>query len=139
MRGLLNADQAAARLGISRARIYALVRAGILQPVRLGRQIRLDPVALERLIAGGWRRVAPEKGNRTVERIDVKYGGGPSRHSEAAVDYMIAQYGNTELYAEVTPDERSEIVTFDALRTAIIDQAAEKGISRDRLRFWFDE
>ncbi len=70
MSGLLTTDQAAARLGISRARIYALVRAGILQPVRLGRQVRLDPVALDRLIAtggqaypGGWRRTAQEKGD----------------------------------------------------------------------------
>jgi excisionase family DNA binding protein len=63
---LLTIRQAARLMGVSRLRGYALVRDKILPPgvyVRLGRQVRIDRVALEQFLAkggaalsGGWRR-----------------------------------------------------------------------------------
>jgi excisionase family DNA binding protein len=59
---------AAKRIGVSKLRLYELVRSGVLPPgvvVRLGRHIRINPERLEEFIAsggaslpGGWRRKA---------------------------------------------------------------------------------
>jgi len=55
----------AGRLGVSYARAAELVRQDLLPVVRLGRQIRVNPAALEAFISaggkslpGGWRREA---------------------------------------------------------------------------------
>lgn len=50
---LLTAAEAAQRLGVSRWRLYELAREEIVPVVRLGRSIRVDPGALERLIENG--------------------------------------------------------------------------------------
>ena len=57
---------AARRLNITEARVYQLVREGLIRgAVRLGRQVRIDPDELEEFIksggqalAGGWRKEA---------------------------------------------------------------------------------
>ena len=59
-------DVVVERFGVTMARAYALVREGLLPPgvvVRIGRQVRIDPDALDQFIAaggsglpGGWRR-----------------------------------------------------------------------------------
>ncbi|MCM3724585.1 helix-turn-helix domain-containing protein [Neobacillus cucumis] len=61
-RNLITVPEAAPILGISVERTYTLAREGILPVVRLGRQIRLDPVQLDNWIArggkalpGGWK------------------------------------------------------------------------------------
>lgn len=60
---LLGADEAAKYLAVKRFRIYELARTGIVPSVRLGRQLRFAPAALDAFIAqggrplgGGWRR-----------------------------------------------------------------------------------
>ncbi len=52
-RRLLTARQTADRLGIGVYRTYQLIRKGQLPAVRLGRQVRVDLVALEDWIAAG--------------------------------------------------------------------------------------
>lgn len=53
MEPLLQAEEAALRLGISRWRVYDLIKRGHLQCVRLGRSIRVSPEELERFVANG--------------------------------------------------------------------------------------
>lgn len=60
---LLRAQEVATILDTTSARVYALIRGGLLPVVRLGRQIRISERALEEWIAhggqalpGGWRR-----------------------------------------------------------------------------------
>jgi excisionase family DNA binding protein len=60
---LLTASQAAERLDVTLARLYELARTGTLLAVRIGRQIRFSPAALNdwiesggQSLAGGWRR-----------------------------------------------------------------------------------
>lgn len=59
---LLTANDVANRLNISEARAYELARHGIIPCVRLGRQVRFDPIKLEdwiesggQSLPGGWR------------------------------------------------------------------------------------
>ena len=59
---LLDAPEVAEILNVSRARVYELVRQGVIPVVRLGRQVRVDPDRLRAWIAeggqalpGGWR------------------------------------------------------------------------------------
>ena len=69
MRRLLTAAEVAEILAVTPARVYELVRRGMLPHVRVGRQVRIDPAALDAWIAaggqalpGGWRRGAgPEE------------------------------------------------------------------------------
>lgn len=52
---LLTTRQVAERLALSTQRVYELVRTQALPVVRIGRQVRVDPAALERWIKnGGW-------------------------------------------------------------------------------------
>jgi len=60
---LVNADAVAECLGVSRARVFELVRLKLLPCIRLGRQLRFDPMVIDAWIAsggkalpGGWRR-----------------------------------------------------------------------------------
>lgn len=62
---LVKAEEVAEALGVTKSRVYDLVRAGLLPAVRLGRQIRIDEEALRdwvrnggRAWPGGWRREA---------------------------------------------------------------------------------
>lgn len=62
---LLRVEEVAKRLNISVARCYELARQNVLPAVRLGRQVRFDPDALDEFIRsggqaleGGWRRTA---------------------------------------------------------------------------------
>lgn len=62
-RNLITAKDVAAVLNVSESRAYELARLGILPSIRLGRQVRFDPLAIEswvaaggRALAGGWRR-----------------------------------------------------------------------------------
>lgn len=56
---LLTIPQVAEQLQITRFRAYELARAGMIPIVRLGRQIRVDPVKLEAWIAGGGQAQRP--------------------------------------------------------------------------------
>ena len=62
---LLRIEVVAEMLGVSRARCYELARKGLLPAIRLGRQLRVDPVRLDAWLAaggsplpGGWREEA---------------------------------------------------------------------------------
>lgn len=64
---LLTIEKVALRLGITEARGYELAREKILPVVRLGRQVRVDPDALENFIKnggqalpGGWKKETAE-------------------------------------------------------------------------------
>ena len=70
--------------------------------------------------------------------ILVEYQSGQSRRGESIVDYMRAEAGGVELYAEAEPVEDDEIGTYDELRAEIIRQVEENGIDTGKLRFWFD-
>ena len=50
---LLTPDEVAALLRVRRARVYSLVRDGLLPAVRIGRQVRVDGAVLERWVAAG--------------------------------------------------------------------------------------
>ena len=50
---LLTAHEATVRLNVRLHRTYELIREGKLPAVRLGRQVRIDPAALEEFIAHG--------------------------------------------------------------------------------------
>jgi len=52
-RRLWTAQEAAERLGVRLHRCYELIREGQLPAVRLGRQVRVDPAALEEFIRSG--------------------------------------------------------------------------------------
>ena len=63
---LLTAKEAAELLHVSLARLYELVRGGVVPAVRLGRQVRFSAAALDAwIVAGGqalpegWRRGSP--------------------------------------------------------------------------------
>jgi excisionase family DNA binding protein len=62
---LLRVSEAAEWLDLSEYQVLAYARAGIIPHVRLGRQVRFDPAALEEFInnggksyPGGWKREA---------------------------------------------------------------------------------
>ncbi len=50
---LLKADEAQDLLGVSKPRLYQLVRDGVLPAVRLGRQVRFSPKGLAQFIESG--------------------------------------------------------------------------------------
>ena len=50
---LLTAQQVAVLLQVPKARVYGLVRLGLLPGVRVGRQVRFSPDALREWIAAG--------------------------------------------------------------------------------------
>lgn len=60
---LLSASEVAEILGVRQARVYALLRSGIIPAVHLGRQVRVDEQVLDEWIEaggqalpGGWKR-----------------------------------------------------------------------------------
>ena len=62
---LLTVPEVADYLQVSKARVYELMREGTIPVVRLGRQLRVNPALLQKLIdaggvalAGGWKRRA---------------------------------------------------------------------------------
>lgn len=62
---LLRLPEVARLLDLKEDRVYALAREGIIPVVRIGRQLRVDPDALDEWIhnggqgfAGGWRKEA---------------------------------------------------------------------------------
>lgn len=57
---LVSAEEAAVRLSVSRARLYQLVRHGLVPAVRLGRAVRFSPAALDAFVADGGRRQGRE-------------------------------------------------------------------------------
>ena len=70
---LLRIGQIATILDVSEGRAYELVRNGTIPSVRLGRQVRVDPAALETWIAaggkgllGGWRKCGGTNSDRTA-------------------------------------------------------------------------
>jgi hypothetical protein len=67
----------------------------------------------------------------------VIFEGGESRNRPGiAVDYMLVTLTDgTELYAEAEAVEGKDWANFDDLKTEILQQAEEKGISPDRLNF----
>lgn len=82
-----------------------------------------------------------------MERIRVYYNGGESRqHPGKAVDYMLVEIEDVELYAEAvnpTWDEASEsytdeTATYEDLRVEIMRQAVERGIDVTTLEFAYD-
>ena len=70
-------------------------------------------------------------------KAKVVFEGGESRYNpEKAADYMLVKLTDgTELYAEAEPVEGDEWANFDTLKAEILKQAAEAGISPDRLYF----
>jgi hypothetical protein len=76
----------------------------------------------------------------------VQYNAGTSRYSENCVDYMLVVVDGIELYAEaINPtwdkdkeEFADETATYDELKASILEQAAEKGIDADKLKFWYD-
>lgn len=62
---LLTVPEVADYLQVSKARVYELVRDGTIPVVRLGRQLRVNPALLQKLVdgggvslPGGWKRRA---------------------------------------------------------------------------------
>jgi excisionase family DNA binding protein len=50
---LLTADEVAEILRVTPARLYGLARCGVLPSIRIGRQVRFAPAAIEQFIARG--------------------------------------------------------------------------------------
>ena len=61
-------------------------------------------------------------------KVTAEYNGGQSRNGEYAVDYILVNIGETELYAEVPADNEDNII---ALQQMIAEQTEEKGIDLD--------
>ncbi len=61
IRPLRDADWAAAVLGLSKPRIYDLVRQRILPHVRLGRQVRFDERAIAKFVESGGSSLPEEE------------------------------------------------------------------------------
>jgi len=57
-RKLLKVPEIAQILGVSTQRAYELIRLGLLPSVRLGRQIRVDPIELEKFIVNGGKELS---------------------------------------------------------------------------------
>ena len=55
MMRMMRIPEVAQRLAVSVPRAYELARLGLLPSTRVGRQVRVDPQALERWIAAGGR------------------------------------------------------------------------------------
>lgn len=69
--------------------------------------------------------------------IKVRYDAGESRQGNEAVDFMIANVGDVELYAEATPDADDECGTYETLKAEIIRQAKANGIRPEELLFMY--
>lgn len=72
--------------------------------------------------------------------MKVEFLGGQSAYSDKAVNYMLAEFPEVTLYAEVeipeceNPDEYG----YDELKESIIHQAITTHINPDSLEFWWD-
>lgn len=56
---LLQVREVADRLSLRLPQTYAIIQAGLLPAVRIGRQIRVDPRALEAFVKSGGRGLPP--------------------------------------------------------------------------------
>jgi len=72
-----------------------------------------------------------------TKKVEVSYSGGESRIGNYAVDYMLANVGDIELYAEL-PAQDDETATYDDLKADILKQANKAGIGDDMLVFYYD-
>lgn len=77
------------------------------------------------------------------KKFDVLYSAGEGRYIPGGVDYMIttaenADEDDVELYAEMEPVEGDECGTYDDLKAEILDQAKEKGVPVESLKFFYD-
>lgn len=75
LRRLLSMAEVATILGISLGRAYELARRGIIPSVRLGRQVRVDRIALEKWLSGELR-AEPAPGESA---LPSGFGGGKAR------------------------------------------------------------
>ncbi|MBK7928949.1 MAG: helix-turn-helix domain-containing protein [Bryobacterales bacterium] len=57
--GLMTAVQVAKRLGVSRQRVYELIRRGSIEAVKIGRQRRVRSATLDEFIRRGGRGLDP--------------------------------------------------------------------------------
>lgn len=81
-----------------------------------------------------------------MKKYNVKYESGESRHCPGiGIDYMLVTIEKNgeeiELYAETgfDPMREDDTDTYDDLKGEIIRQAAEIGIERNQLIFFYDE
>lgn len=72
--------------------------------------------------------------------INVEFSGGPGRNVNAAVNYMLAEIDEIELYAEMEVPEDADFdeYGYDELKDEIIAQAKENDIDVSLLKFWWD-
>ena len=72
--------------------------------------------------------------------INVEFSGGPGRNVNAAVNYMLAEIDEIELYAEMEVPEDADFdeYGYDELKDEIIAQAKENDIDVSSLKFWWD-
>lgn len=74
-----------------------------------------------------------------INPVEISFESGESRHGTHGVNYMLYRSGDVILYAETpVPGGVSEDYGYFALRAEVLRQAAEEGISADRLVFWYD-
>ena len=81
-----------------------------------------------------------EKLQEVKSMIKVTFDGGQGRYTDNAVNYMLADVGGVELYAEVEiPDDANpDEYGYDELKEEIISQAKEHDIDVNQLKFWWD-
>lgn len=72
--------------------------------------------------------------------INVEFSGGPGRNVNAAVNYMLAEIDEIELYAEMEVPEDADFdeYGYNELKDEIIAQAKENDIDVSLLKFWWD-
>lgn len=71
---LMTVREVAQRLQVGVPRAYQLIRDGVIPSVRIGSQVRVDPLLLDEWIARGGAVAAPRKSTR----------GGPARPEKAS-------------------------------------------------------
>lgn len=83
-------------------------------------------------------------------KIKVDFKGGESRRGTYAVNYMLAEVGDVELYSEVKvpyevcdedgncKDGDDECYGYEELKEDIADQAKKENIDPQALEFFYD-
>ena len=100
---------------------------------------QLDRDQLDALWEAYWADECQDAPKPIMDAPMVQFEAGTSRHSDAGVNYLKCEAGDTVLYAETeVPEGASDDYGYLALKTSIEEQARAAGIDPLRLTYWYD-